>query len=115
MPRLGPWLSPPSLTQMGTLLSHLHLAKQSWKSSKGSLLGNQGAWQRKGGKKRNGTGMETGCLLGTSLGPQWEESQAQEGPSLVGSGLQAWAPCDWGSAACPVASLDPYCSSPGFA
>ena len=46
-----PTVPPPSLTQMGTLLSHLHLAKQSWKSSKGSFLGNEGAWQRKGGKK----------------------------------------------------------------
>lgn len=58
--------------------------------------------------------METGCLLGTRWGVgevAWGESQAREGPSLSGSGFQAWPPYDRGSTACPVASLDPSYSS----
>lgn len=95
MPRLGSWLSFPSLTQMGTLLPHLRLAKQSWKLSKGSLLGNQGAW--------HGNRMLTGHQFGVPLGGKPSTGKAH----LGGPGLQAWAPRDWGSAACPLASLHP--------
>ena len=59
--RLDSWLSSPKPDPDGLLLSHLRVAKKSWKSSKGSLLGNQGAWQRQGGRTRKSPGVETGC------------------------------------------------------